>query len=145
MKNKADKSNDNDRNFLNFSERLSKNFKVRNTACSGNVPVAFNRSRPNLNWIAGPSQESSWDFGITWAQKWGCKMAATKLGNLLTKWLNFGLSLWHHNQFPGMAMEAKNYKFGMFCQYCHPFVTPGDGEIRLRNASRIHTCHLFTL
>ena len=41
-------------------------------------------------------------------------------------------------------MEAKNYKFGMFCQQCHPSVAPGDADIRPRNASQIHTCQLFT-
>ena len=43
-----------------------------------------------------------------------------------------------------LGMEAKNYKFGMFCQQCHPSVASGDADIRPRNASRIHTCHLFT-
>ena len=43
-----------------------------------------------------------------------------------------------------LGMEAKNYKFGMFCQQCHLSVASGDADIRPRNASRIHTCHLFT-
>ena len=43
-----------------------------------------------------------------------------------------------------LGMEAKNYKIGMFCQQCHPSVASGDADIRPRNASRIHTCHLFT-
>ena len=43
-----------------------------------------------------------------------------------------------------LGMEAKNYKFGVFCQQCHPSVASGDADIRPRNASRIHTCHLFT-
>ena len=43
-----------------------------------------------------------------------------------------------------LGMEAKNYKFGMFCQQCHPSVAPGDADIRPRIASRIHTWHLFT-
>ena len=38
-------------------------------------------------------------------------------------------------------MEAKNYKFGMFCQQCHPSVASGDADIRRRNASQIHTSH----
>ena len=32
-----------------------------------------------------------------------------------------------------LGMEAKNYKFGMFCQQCHPSVAPGDADIRPRN------------
>ena len=36
-----------------------------------------------------------------------------------------------------------NYKFGMFCQQWHPSVASGDADIRPRNVSRIHTCHLF--
>ena len=43
-----------------------------------------------------------------------------------------------------LGMEAKNYKFGIFCQQCHPSLASGDADIRPRNASRIHTCHLFT-
>ena len=35
-----------------------------------------------------------------------------------------------------LGMEAKNFKFGMFCQQC-------DADIWPRNASPIHTCHLF--
>ena len=49
---------------------------------------------------------------------------------------------WYIYQFLGM--EAKNYKFGMFCQQYHPSVAPGDADNRPRNASRIHTCHLYT-
>ena len=41
-------------------------------------------------------------------------------------------------------MEAKNYKFGMLCQQCYLSVAPGDADIQPRNASRIHTSHLFT-
>ena len=43
-----------------------------------------------------------------------------------------------------LGMEAKNYKFGMYCQQCHPPVAPGNADIQPRNASWIHTCHLFT-
>ena len=43
-----------------------------------------------------------------------------------------------------LGMEAKNYKFGIFCQQCHPSLASGDADIRPRNASQIHTCHLFT-
>ena len=43
-----------------------------------------------------------------------------------------------------LGMDATNYKFGMFCQQCHPSVASVDADIRPRNASRIHTRHLFT-
>ena len=49
---------------------------------TGRVPTGF-RARP--------------ESGVSWECGWsrlGCKMAATKLGNLLTKW-PFWLSLWH--------------------------------------------------
>ena len=35
-----------------------------------------------------------------------------------------------------LVMEAKNYKFSMFCQQCHPSVAPDDGNIQPRNAPR---------
>ena len=76
-------------------------------------------------------------------------MAATELGYLFTK-LSFGLKVYDMT-YQFLGMEAKNYnmyKFGMFCQQheqCHPTVAPGDADIRPRNASRIHTCHLFML
>ena len=35
---------------------------------------------------------------------------------------------WYIYQF--LCMEAKNYKFGMFCQQCHPSMAPGDADIR---------------
>ena len=38
-------------------------------------------------------------------------------------------------------MEAKNYKFGMFCQQCYPSVAPGDADIRPRNASGLPDSH----
>ena len=68
-------------------------------------------------------------------------MAAAELGYLLTNH-HFGLIYDMICQFLGMG--AKNYKFGMFCQQCHPSVASGDADIRSRNASRIHTRHLFT-
>ena len=35
-----------------------------------------------------------------------------------------------------LGMELKNYKFGMFCQQCHPSVASGDADIRPRNAPK---------
>ena len=45
--------------------------------------------------------------------------------------------------YPFLGMEAKNYKLGIFCQQCHPSMVPDDADIRPRNASQIHTCHLL--
>ena len=42
-----------------------------------------------------------------------------------------------------LGMEAKNFKFGMFCRQCNPSMAPGDFDIQPRNASWIYTCHLF--
>ena len=83
-----------------------------------------------------------WKIGVTWSQKGSFKMAATELGYKLTK-LSFWLSLLYDMIYQFLGMEAKNYKFGMFCQQCHPSVALGDADNQPRNASRIHTCHLF--
>ena len=91
---------------------------------------------------------TGWGLTGFWAWAWiqgqsgfgghvGLKMGLQDLWNLLTKW-QIWLSLY---QFLGM--EARNYKFGMFCRQWHPFVAPGDADIRPRNAYQIHTCHLF--
>ena len=32
-----------------------------------------------------------------------------------------------------LALDAKNDKFGMYCQKCYQFVTPNDADIQLRN------------
>ena len=63
-------------------------------------------------------------------------------GEVYTQNDHFGLICEMIYQF--LSMEAKNYKFGMFCQQCHPTVAPGDANIQPRNASQIHICHLFT-
>ena len=88
----------------------------------------------------GPGSEigTGWKVGVTWSRKRSFKMAAAELGYLLTK-SSFWPSLWQL-----ICRFAKNYKFDMFCQQCHPSVASGDANIRSRNASRIHTRHLFT-
>ena len=42
-----------------------------------------------------------------------------------------------------LGMVAKNYKYGMFCQQCHPSVVLDGADIRPRNVSQIHTKLLF--
>ena len=81
-----------------------------------------------------------WKIGVTWPRKRSFKTAATELGYYSQNYL-FGLVYDMIYQFLGM--EAKNHKFGMSCQLCHPSMAPGDADIQPRNASRIHTCHLF--
>ena len=101
----------------------------------------LNRSRPN--WITGPgpklepagkSESRGPENGVS---RWWRPNSDNYSQNH-----HFGIVYDMIHQFLGM--EAKNYQFGMFCQQCHPSVAPGDADIRPRNASRIHTCHLFT-
>ena len=106
---------------------------------AGYEPV--NRSRPN--WIAGPGP------------KLGSARKLERRGpeNRVSRWRQPNLDIYSQNYHFGLVydmiyqflgMEANNYKF-MFCQQCHPSVAPGDADIWQRNASRIHTCHLFTM
>ena len=101
----------------------------------------FTRSRPNQ--IAGPGPKS------------GPARKSESRGpeNGVSRWRRPNSDIYSQNHHFGLVydmiyqflgMEAKNYKFGMFCQQCHLSVASGDADIRLRNASRIHTCHLFT-
>ena len=102
----------------------------------------ISRSRPN--WIVGPDPKS------------GSARKSELHGpeNGVSRWQRPNLDLYSQNYHFGfvykviyqfLGMEPKNYKFGMFCQKCHPTVALGDADIWPRNASRIHTCHLFTL
>ena len=99
------------------------------------------KSRPN--WIMGPGPKSepagkSESRGPeNWVSRW-----RRPNSDIYSQNHHFGLVYDMIYQFLGM--EAKNCKFGMFCQQCHPSVASGDADIRQRNASRIHTCHLFT-
>ena len=97
------------------------------------------RVEAQLDYRPGSEIGAGWKIGVMWSRKLGFKMAATELGYLLTK-SHFGLV---YDIYQFLGMEAKNYKFGVFCQQCHPSVATGDADIRPRNASRIHTCHLF--
>ena len=103
--------------------------------------VTIIRSRPNQ--IAGPGPKS------------GPARKSESRGpeNGVSRWRRPNSDIYSQNHHFGLVydmiyqflgMEAKNYKFGMFCQQCHPSVASGDADIRPRNASRIHTCHLFT-
>ena len=107
-----------------------------------NVNRRETTSRPN--WITGPGPKSepagkSESRGPeNWVSRW-----RRPNSDIYSQNHHFGLVYDMIYQFLGM--DANNYKFGMFCQQCHPSVASGDADIRPRNASRIHTCHLFTL
>ena len=96
------------------------------------------RSRPNQ--IAGPGPKSG--------PAWKSESRGPENGD--SRWRRPNSDIYSQNHHFGLVydmiyqflgMEAKNYKFGMFCQQCHPSVASGDADIRPRNASRIHTCH----
>ena len=104
------------------------------------VPVS--RSRPNQ--ITGPGPKSG-PAG---------KSESGGPENGVSRWRRPNSAIYSQNhhfrlvydmKYQFLGMDAKNYKFGMFCQQCHPSVASGDADIRPRNASRIHTRHLFTL
>ena len=99
------------------------------------------RSRPN--WITGPGPKSGLaGKSESRGPENGVSRWRRPKSNIYSQNHHFGLVYDMIYQFLGM--EAKNYKFGMFCQQCHPSVASGDADIRPRNVSRIHTCHLFT-
>ena len=106
-----------------------------------NCVVLFTRSRPNQiadpGPKSGPARKSESRGPENGVSRW-----RRPNSDIYSQNHHFGLVYDMIYQFLGM--EAKNYKFGMFCQQCHPSMASGDADIRPRNASRIHTCHLFT-
>ena len=104
-------------------------------------PVRLLRSRPNQiadpGPKSGPARKSESRGPENGVSRW-----RRPNSDIYSQNHHFGLVYDMIYQFLGM--EAKNYKFGIFCQQCHPSVAWGDADIRPRNASRIHTCHLFT-
>ena len=99
------------------------------------------RSRPN--WITGPGPKSgSAGKSESRGPENGVSRWRRPNSDIYSQNYHFGLVYDMIYQFLGM--EAKTYKFGMFCQQCHPSLASGDADIQPRNASRIHTCHLFT-
>ena len=96
------------------------------------------QSRPN--WIPGPGLNPAL-AGISGSC--GSKNGVARLwqpnSEIYSQNDHFGLVYDMIYRFLGM--EAKNYKFGLFCKQCHPSVAPGDADIRPQKASRIHTCH----
>ena len=107
----------------------------------GTITQGMIRSRPNQ--ITGPGPKS------------GPARKSESRGpeNGVSRWRRPNSEIYSQNHHFGLVydmiyqflgMETKNYKFGMFCQQCHPSVASGDADIRPRNASRIPTCHLFT-
>ena len=101
----------------------------------------FSRSRPNQiadpGPKSGPARKSESRGPENGVSRW-----RRPNSDIYSQNHHFGLVYDMIYQFLGM--EAKNYKFGIFCQQCHPSVASGDADIRPRNASWIHTCHLFT-
>ena len=102
--------------------------------------LSVTRSRPN--WITGPGPKSGSDG----------KSESRGPENGVSRWRRSNSDIYSQNHHFGLVydmiyqflgMEAKNYKFGMFCQQCHPSVASDDAEIRPRYASQIHTSHLF--
>ena len=98
------------------------------------------RLRPN--WITGP-----------WPKSGSARKSESHGPEIgVSRWRQPNLDICSQNDHFGLVydmiyqflgIEAKNYKFGMFYQQCHPSMAPGDADIRPTNASWIHTCHLF--
>ena len=105
------------------------------------LPNGFNRSRPN--WITGPVPKlGSAGKSESRGPENGVSRWRRPNSNIYSQ--NYRLGLVYDVIYQFLGMEAKNYKFGMFCQQCHLSTAQGDADIRPRNASRIHTCHFFT-
>ena len=98
------------------------------------------RSRPN--WVTGPAPKSG-SAGKSESRGPENGVSRWRRPNTDIYLQNYHFGLVYDVIYQFLGMEAKNYKFGMFCQQCHPSVAPSDADIRPRNASRIHTCHLF--
>ena len=99
------------------------------------------RSRPNqitgLGPKSGPAGKSESRGPENGVSRW-----RRPKSDIYSQNHHFGLVYDMIYQFFGM--DANNYKFDMFCQQCHPSVASGDADNGPRNASRIHTRHLFT-
>ena len=79
-----------------------------------------------------------------WGELWIWRNVALKTGwrqpnsEIYSQNVHFGLLYDIVYQFIGM--DAKKH---VFCQQCHPSMAPDDANIASRNASMIHTYHLF--
>ena len=107
-------------------------------------PLPLIRSRPN--WITGlgPKSGLAGKSGSRGPEN-GVSRWRRPNSDIYSQNYHFGLVYdMKYKSLKTLGMEAKNYKFGMFCQQCHPSVASGDADIRPRSASRIHTWHLFT-
>ena len=109
------------------------NWGSQNLMRSSKLAAASNWSRPN--WIPDP-QPKSGSARIS-------ESRGTVNGVSRWQWRNleiysqsdhFGLICEMIYQFLGMV--AKNYKFGMLCQQCHPSVAPDGANIWQRNVSQ---------
>ena len=103
--------------------------------------AVIHRSRPNRITGPGPKSEPAGKSESRGPEN-GVSRWRRPNSDIYSQNHHFGIVYVMIYQFLGM--EAKNYKFGMFCQQFHPSVASGDADIQPRNASRIHTCHLFT-
>ena len=101
----------------------------------------FSRSRPNQ--ITGPGPKSG-PAGKSESRGPENGVSRWRWPNSAIYSQNHHFRLVYDMIYQFLGMDAKNYRFGMFCQKCHPSVASGDADIRPRNASRIHTRHLFT-
>ena len=103
-------------------------------------PLPLIRSRPN--WITGlgPKSGSAGKSGSRGTEN-GFSRWRRPNSDIYSQ--NYHIGLVYDMKYKSLGMEAKNYKFGMFCQQCHPSVASGHADIRPRSASRIHTWHLF--
>ena len=98
----------------------------RKTAC-GIVPW-YHCNRSRTNWITGPGPKSG-SAG---------KSESHGPENGVSRWRRPNSDIYSHIHHLGLVydmiyqfigMEAKNYKFGMFCQQCHPSMASGDADI----------------
>ena len=68
-------------------------------------------SRSRSSWVAGPRPKSG---SVR-------KLESRSPENGVSRW-SFWISLWHDISNRFLGIEAKNYKFSMFCQLCYPSV-----------------------
>ena len=137
--------------WLRYSSRLR--FRIRSRNPVGPRPVY--QVEAQLNSGPGSEYGVSWDFR---ARKLGCKMAVIKFRNLFTTgkcpfWLRGGLAhLQIRDANPNPVMKqftfvSISWRQRIISSVCfdsnviHPATAP-DADIQLRNASRLHTCHL---
>ena len=120
--------------FMNLQDRFR-------CCVSPSVEPAPGRAGPN--WITGPGLKSG---SVGKSESRGPENGVSRWrrpnSDIYSQNYYFGLVYGMIYQFLGIG--EKNYKFGMFCQQCHPSMASVDADIQPRNASWIHNCHLFS-